>query len=56
MKIMGHVTKKMISVIFAVAVLWDNKDYKPVLQTRDLSTKPYTQTTVKICQMTSVGA
>jgi len=22
----------------------------------DLSTKPYTQTTVKICQMTSVGA
>ena len=31
MKIMGHVTKKMISVIYAV--LRDNKEYKPVMQT-----------------------
>lgn len=33
MKIMGHVTKKMTAVIFAV--LRENKEYKPVLQTAE---------------------
>lgn len=33
MTIMGHVTKKMTAVIFAV--LRDNKEYKPVLQTAE---------------------